>query len=67
MQFAFDPLALPDFRLQPRDIIYVGKSLGFTVGQMLDTAISSYLYAIIVTWIGQNYEPITDEPYIPGL
>jgi protein involved in polysaccharide export with SLBB domain/capsular polysaccharide biosynthesis protein len=56
----------PDFRLQAKDIIFVSRSPWVMVGQVLDTAISTYLYALTVTWTSEHMEPLFEEPYVPG-
>jgi protein involved in polysaccharide export with SLBB domain len=56
----------PDFRLQPKDIVFVSSNPWSMVGQVLDMAISTYLYAVTVSWTSEHMEPLFDDPYIPG-
>lgn len=59
----------PDFRLQRKDIIYVSSSPYAFVGQVLNLAIQSYTYGVVVSWTGENVtkKVIDTKPYIKGL
>lgn len=54
-----------DFRLQPKDIVYVGSRPWRIADELIDIAIKAYLTGATAEWTGQNIELIEDA-FIPG-
>jgi len=54
-----------DFRLEPKDIVYVGSKPWRIADELLDIAIKAYLTGATAEWTGQNIELIEDA-FIPG-
>ena len=48
----------PDFRLQPRDIVFVSKKPWAKAEELLEAAVSDFARAAATTWIGVKMEPI---------
>lgn len=53
-----------DVKLEPRDIIYVPKRPWAKVEELLESAISEFMRAAIITWTGLNVGPFITEPII---
>jgi protein involved in polysaccharide export with SLBB domain len=51
-----------DFKLEPRDIIYVSGRPWSKVEDLLEMAVSEFVRAAVITWTGQNIGPIIKEP-----
>lgn len=51
-----------DFRLQPRDIVYVSRKPWYKVEELLELALSSFVRAATITWVGDNIDPIITNP-----
>lgn len=47
----------PDFRLQPRDIVYVSTKPWARAEELLDTATSTFIQSVIVTYTGDKVGP----------
>jgi protein involved in polysaccharide export with SLBB domain len=47
----------PDFRLQPRDIVYVAPKPWAKAEELLDTATSTFIQSVIVTYTGDKVGP----------
>lgn len=50
--------ASPDFLLQPRDIIYVSRKPWAKAEEILKSASSDFLRAMVVTWTGREIHPL---------
>jgi protein involved in polysaccharide export with SLBB domain/capsular polysaccharide biosynthesis protein len=57
----------PDFRLKPRDIVFVNERPWIKVEELLDIAIQSFIEAAVTTWAGSNIDPIITSPILPRL
>ncbi len=53
-----------DFRLEPRDIVYVHRRPWTKVQELLELSIADFLQAAVVTWTGLNVGPLIKEPII---
>ncbi len=51
-----------DIRLQPRDIVYVSRKPWYRAEELVETAITAFLYSAIVTGTGQHVGPFITEP-----
>lgn len=47
----------PDFRLEPKDIVYVSKRPWIKVEQLLDEATQSFIQGFVTGWVGENIGP----------
>ena len=47
----------PDFRLQPKDIVYVSQRPWIKAEELLDAAASAFVQAAVIIWTGQNINP----------
>ncbi len=56
---------LPDFRLQPKDIIYVSSRPFIRAEDLLDVAAISFIQSAAATWGGAYIAPIITTPIIP--
>jgi hypothetical protein len=45
---------VPNFKLEPKDIVYVAQRPWAKAEELLDSATQSFISAFIVTWTGQN-------------
>jgi protein involved in polysaccharide export with SLBB domain/uncharacterized protein involved in exopolysaccharide biosynthesis len=57
----------PDFRLKPRDIVYVNERPWIRVEDLLDIAVQAFIEAAVTTWSGRNIGPIITSPILPQL
>ena len=48
---------MPDFRLQPRDIVYVSSKPWARAEELLDVATSTFIQSVIVTYTGDKVGP----------
>jgi len=55
-----------DFRLQPRDIVYVANRPFLYGEELLDVAITAFLQASVTDWAGANIH-IIHSPFVPSL
>lgn len=55
----------PDFKLQPRDIVYVGRRPWAKAEELLDEAASSFIQGAVTTWAGVNVGPIIKSRLLP--
>jgi protein involved in polysaccharide export with SLBB domain/capsular polysaccharide biosynthesis protein len=55
-----------DFRLQPRDIVYVTNRPFIYAEELLDVGITAFLQSSVTDWEGQNIH-IIHAPFAPGL
>lgn len=56
---------LRDFRLQPRDIVYVSRRPWIKAEELLDEAASSFIQGAVTTWAGVNVGPIITKRLLP--
>jgi protein involved in polysaccharide export with SLBB domain len=54
----------PDFKLQPKDIVYVSANPWLKVEDLLDTAARAFLQGMIVQWTTLNVGPIITSPLL---
>lgn len=54
----------PDFRLEPKDIVYVSRRPWARAEEILDSAAISFIQAALVTWTGQHVGPFIKTPII---
>jgi protein involved in polysaccharide export with SLBB domain/uncharacterized protein involved in exopolysaccharide biosynthesis len=52
----------PDFKLEPRDILYVSRKPWSKVEELLELAVSDFMRAAIISWTGANVGPIIKKP-----
>jgi polysaccharide export outer membrane protein len=57
----------PDFRLQPRDVIYVNSKPWQFAEELMDTAISAFTTAATTTWTSYSMPVIISHPIFPAL
>ena len=51
----------PDFRLEPRDIVFVSKKPWAKAEELLEAAASDFARAAATTWIGVKMEPLFNQ------
>lgn len=56
-----------DFRLEPKDIVFVSNRPWSKVEDLLDTAITAFITTAVSTWTGLNVPNAIQEPVIPSL
>ena len=54
----------PDFRLEPKDIVYVSRRPWARAEEILDSATVSFIQAALVTWTGQHVGPFITSPIV---
>ncbi|NOS71221.1 MAG: hypothetical protein HOP33_14975 [Verrucomicrobia bacterium] len=52
----------PDFKLQPKDIVYVARRPWARAEEILDAGATAFIQAALVTWTGQKVGPIISTP-----
>ena len=53
-----------DFKLEPRDIVYVHSRPWIRAEELLDTAVSAFVQAAVITWTGGHIGPLIRSPII---
>ena len=53
-----------DFKLEPRDIVYVHYRPWVRAEELLDTAASAFVQAVVITWTGGHVGPLIRSPII---
>ena len=53
-----------DFKLEPRDIVYVHSRPWIRAEELLDTAVSAFVQAAVITWTGGHVGPLIRSPII---
>jgi protein involved in polysaccharide export with SLBB domain/capsular polysaccharide biosynthesis protein len=48
----------PDFKLEPRDIVFVSNRPWIRAEELLDTAATAFVESAVVTWTGLHVDPI---------
>jgi protein involved in polysaccharide export with SLBB domain len=56
-----------DFRLEPRDIVYVSDHPWDRAVELLDLAVGAFTQAAVATWTGANIGPAIARPLLPQL
>jgi protein involved in polysaccharide export with SLBB domain len=54
-----------DFRLEPRDIVFVADRPWARVEELLETAVSAFTQAAVASWTGANIGPLISRPILP--
>lgn len=54
----------PDFKLQPRDIVYVHERPWARAEELLETATRTFIRSATITYIGLQMEPLITEPVL---
>lgn len=54
----------PDFRLQPKDIVYVSRRPWARAEEILDNATTAFIQSAVVTATGLNIRPLITSPFI---
>jgi protein involved in polysaccharide export with SLBB domain len=57
-------LVVPDFRLKPKDIVYVAPRPWHKVEELLDETTRAFLEAVIVSYTGAHIGPFISQPLI---
>jgi protein involved in polysaccharide export with SLBB domain/capsular polysaccharide biosynthesis protein len=57
----------PDFKLQPKDIVYVNARPWIKIEELLDLAAEAFVQAAVTTWVGGNVGPVITSPVLPDL
>jgi len=52
----------PDFKLQPKDIVFVARRPWARAEEILDSGAMAFIQAALVTWTGQNVGPMISTP-----
>lgn len=70
--FVVDMLAIqdarsPDFKLQPKDIIYVANRPFIKAEELLDVAATAFVQSAVTAWTGLNVGPLIKSPIIPSI
>ena len=55
----------PDFKLQPRDIVYISRRPWSYAEDLLDEAASAFIQGAVTTWAGVNVGPIITSRLLP--
>jgi protein involved in polysaccharide export with SLBB domain len=56
---------IPDFRLQPRDIVYVNARPWIRVEELLDIAAQAFIEASVTEWAGAYVPAVFTSPVVP--
>lgn len=56
-----------DFKLEPRDIIYVSSRPFIKAEELLDIAATAFIQSAVSAWTGFNIGPIIKSPFFPRL
>jgi protein involved in polysaccharide export with SLBB domain len=54
----------PDFKLEPRDIVYVHYRPWIKAEELVDLAASAFVQAAVITWTGGNIGPLIRTPIV---
>ena len=57
----------PDFRLEPKDIIYVSSRPWRLAEDLVDTAVETFLQSMTASWTSRNIGPLIDEHVLPQI
>ena len=56
-----------DFRLEPRDIVYVADRPWARVEELSDMAATAFIQTMVTVWTGGNIGPMITKPLLPTL
>ena len=56
-----------DFKLEPKDIVYVSWRPFIKVEELLDIAATAFIQSAVAAWAGKNIGPIITRPILPNL
>lgn len=56
-----------DFRVQPKDIVYVAEKPWQRVSDLLNMATTAFIQAAVTSWTGQNVGPLIKNPLLPSI
>jgi protein involved in polysaccharide export with SLBB domain len=54
----------PDFKLEPKDMVYVSRRPWAKAEELLELAISDFLYGAVTSWTFKNVGPLITQPII---
>jgi protein involved in polysaccharide export with SLBB domain len=54
----------PDFRLEPKDIVYVSRRPWARIEEILDTATTAFIQSAVVTYTGFHIRPLIQQPWV---
>ena len=57
----------PDFRLEPRDIVFVNHRPFIKAEEILDIAATAFIQSAVTSWTGVNVGPLIGSPIFPAL
>ena len=57
----------PDFRLEPRDIVYVADHPWTRVEELADLAANAFIQTMVTVWTGGSIGPLIKQPFVPLL
>lgn len=55
---------IPDFKLKPRDIVYVNRKPWAKAQELLESALSDFLRSAVTTWSGQHIPALIKKPIL---
>jgi protein involved in polysaccharide export with SLBB domain len=56
-----------DFKLQPKDIVYVNWRPFIKAEELLDLAATAFTQSAVAAWAGKNIGPLITHPFLPDL
>ncbi len=56
-----------DFKLQPKDIVYVSWRPFIKAEELLDLAATAFIQSTVAAWAGKNIHPLITSPFLPSL
>ena len=56
-----------DFRLEPKDIIYVSTKPWRYASELVDTALETFLQSMTASWTSRNIGPLIEDYVLPQL
>jgi protein involved in polysaccharide export with SLBB domain len=54
----------PDFKLEPRDIVYVSRKPWAFAEEIIEFGINEFIRAAVTAWTGEHVGPFIDKPFI---
>lgn len=57
----------PDFRLEPRDVVYVSDHPWSRAEDLADMAATAFITTMVTVWTGGSVGPLIQQPFIPTL
>jgi protein involved in polysaccharide export with SLBB domain len=58
---------LPDFKLEPKDIVYVSRRPWSKIEELADEAMQAFIEGSVTAWTGVNIGPVFNHKIIPDL